>query len=149
MLNSFPQGSSDPDALIATFERETARYSDAAISEAARRFTRGDVPGVSKTFSPSVAEFVDEVRKCHSPSERFGITPSAHAQSFPALPPPHKRPPFMRLAEKARAEHAHLPVLFEDINFDQWRRLSAAREVPVGAVWVACLGTVFGPEIKH
>lgn len=63
MLNGFPQGSSDPDVLVASIERATADVSNEAISEAAQRFTSGIVTGQHKTFAPSVAEFCIEARR--------------------------------------------------------------------------------------
>jgi hypothetical protein len=76
MLNSFPQGSADPDVLIATFEKATAHVDNRAIAEAARRFTCGEVKTANPTFAPSVAEFVQECRRV--PIER------------PSLPKPER-----------------------------------------------------------
>jgi hypothetical protein len=76
MLNSFPQGSGDPDALIATFEKATAHIDNRAITEAARRFTVGEVKGANPSFAPSVAEFMQECRRV--PIER------------PSLPAPER-----------------------------------------------------------
>lgn len=47
---------------------------------------------------------------------------------------------------KALAEHSHLPVIAENVSYEDWRRMSAQRQVPVGAMWVASLGTVYGPK---
>lgn len=63
MLNSFPQGGSDPDVLLATLERSTSRLSDRAVAETARRFICGEVANRNPAFAPSVAEFVQEARR--------------------------------------------------------------------------------------
>lgn len=55
--------------------------------------------------------------------------------------------PFQVRQQKRLAENAHLPVLFEDVSFDKWRLMSAAKEIPVGAKWVA--GIVYGPGPKQ
>lgn len=108
------------------------------------RYVQGDVPEQSRTFVPSIAEFVQEARRQQE---------VAAMRKRPALPPPVYRsgpiPPFMMARQKLLAENAHLPALFEDINFDQFKRLSKERQIPVGAKWVAALGTVYGPKPKH
>lgn len=47
------------------------------------------------------------------------------------------------------AAHANRPVLFEAAGFDQFKKLSATRQIPTGAVWVAALGIIYGPEPKQ
>lgn len=54
--------------------------------------------------------------------------------------------PFEIAKNKKLSEYADRPVLFEDVNFDKWKQLSLHKQVPVGAFWVACLGTVYGPK---
>ena len=81
MLNSFPQGSADPDVLIATFEKATAHIGSAAISEAARRFTCGEVKGANLTFAPSVAEFVQECKRV--PTEHVRLPKPAPQRRMP------------------------------------------------------------------
>lgn len=56
--------------------------------------------------------------------------------------------PFEVLRNKKLAEYRDHPVLFTDIGFDEWKRLSREKRVPVGAVWVAALATVYGPLEK-
>jgi hypothetical protein len=51
--------------------------------------------------------------------------------------------------QKAYAANSHRPVLFTDISYDQWCKLSATKQIPAGASWVACLGIVYGPEPKQ
>lgn len=54
--------------------------------------------------------------------------------------------PFQVLKNKKLNEYRDHPVLHENVSHDEWRKLSRAKEVPVGAVWVACLQTVYGPK---
>lgn len=144
MLNAFPQGSSNPDLTMRTFEAALADCSDAAIVRSASRYTKGDVPQQSMKFAPTVPEFVQEVRKCQ---EVIDI------EARPRLPSPKyipgKMAPFQVAQQKTLAENAHLPVLFEDVNFETFKRLSAEKQIPVGARWVAALGIIYGPEPKQ
>lgn len=145
MLNSFPSGNNNPDLTLGTYESVLQGISPQAVTEAAQRFVMGDVSGQSKTFAPSVAEFVTEARKRQ---EYIDL------KARPRLPAPNyisrgKLAPFEIAKQKALTKYGHLPVLHENISFDQWKKLSAAREVPVGACWVACLATVFGPQNQN
>jgi hypothetical protein len=145
MLNAFPPTSDNYDLLLDTYEQQLAEVSTEAAERAVRRFLAGDVEGQSKRFAPTIAEFMTEARDCE---HYLGILNRAP----PSIALPKWRgdgqAPFEKLIDKTKASHAHLPVLHEDINFDQWRKLSASRAIPVGAVWVACLGTVYGPDPK-
>jgi hypothetical protein len=140
LLNSFPASNSNPDLTMGTYEAVLQGLSPQAVTEAAQRFTMGDVPGQSKTFAPSIAEFVAEARQRQ---EYLDI------KARPRLPAPRYFPgplaPFQIRQQKRLSENSHLPVLFENISFDQWKRMSAAKEVPVGAKWLASLGIVYGP----
>jgi hypothetical protein len=66
MLNAFPQGSGNPDLTLRTYEAVLRDVTPAAVIEAAQRFTGGDVPGQSKTFAPSTAEFTQEAKRIAS-----------------------------------------------------------------------------------
>ena len=145
MLNAFPQGSSNPDLTMKTYEAVLRDASSESIARAAGRFCAGNVKDQNLKFAPSVAEFSQEVQRC---------TEYLELQARPRLPPPPKYTPgplapFQIATEKARAAHAHLPILFEDISFDQFRKMSAMRQIPTGATWVAALGIIYGPEIKQ
>ncbi len=144
LLNSFPSSNSNPDLTMGTYEQVLQGISPQAVTEAAQRFTMGDVQGQSKTFAPSIAEFVAEARQRQEYVE---------LKKNPRLPPPRYFPgplaPFQIKQQKRLAENAHLPILFENISYDQFRKLSAAKEIPVGARWVASLGVVYGPEPKQ
>lgn len=124
-----------------TYEQALTGVGDAAVNEACMRFISGDVQGQSKTFAPSIAEFVQEAR---SRQEYIDI------KAKPRLPAPRYFPgplaPFQVRQQKRLAENAHLPVLFEGVNSDQWRKMSAAREIPAGSKWIASLGIVYGPD---
>jgi hypothetical protein len=114
---------------------------DSAIVAAAERFASGTVPEQSKKFAPSGPEFLDEVRK---QQEYIAL------RNRPRIAPPVYRSgplaPFQIAQQKKLSENSNRPVLFEDINFEQWKRMSAEKQVPVGAKWVAALGIVYGPQ---
>lgn len=63
MLNSFPQTSGNPDLTMQTYEAVLAGMTPQAVVEAAQRFTTGAVAGQNQSFAPSVAAFVQEVRR--------------------------------------------------------------------------------------
>jgi len=94
MLNSFPQGAQDYQALLKTYSKQLEGVSDAAIIETAERFTGGLVEGQNRTFAPSIAEFATEARRMHELLPYRGRA---------ALPPPkwepYREPP---RAEKVR-----------------------------------------------
>lgn len=56
--------------------------------------------------------------------------------------------PFEIKKQRLLAAHANRPVLFESAGYDQFKKLSATRQIPPGAVWVAALGIIYGPEPK-
>lgn len=127
-----------------TYEAALEGVSGQAIIEAAARFTKGEVAGQSRTFCPSLAEFVPEAK---TREELIKLA------SRPRLPPPvyTRGPlaPFQIAQQKKFAENSHLPVLFEDVNFEMWKRMSKDQQVPPGAKWVAALGIVYGPENRQ
>jgi len=143
MLNAYPMSNTNPDLTLETFEMATQGLSSQAVIEAAQRFVMGDVQGQSKTFAPTVAEFIQEAR---SRQEYIDI------KAKPRLPAPRYFPgplaPFQVRQQKRLSENSHLPVLFENVNSDQWRKMSMAREIPAGSKWVASLGIVYGPPAK-
>lgn len=57
--------------------------------------------------------------------------------------------PFEIRKSKALQANAHLPILHENVSYDEWKRMSAARLVPTGSKWVAATAIVYGPEPKH
>lgn len=144
MLNCFPQTAQNYELLLETLDRLLAGLSDQAIIEAANRYAAGDVQGQSKTFAPSGPEFVEEARRRQ---EYLSL------KARPRIEGPKYRPgplaPFEIAKHKALEANAHLPVLLEDVNYDRWRALSIAKQVPVGAKWVACLGIVYGPPLAQ
>lgn len=87
MLNSFPQGGGNPDVTMRTYEEALRDVTSQAIIEAAQRFTCGDVCSQSKTFAPSIAEFVQEARRIAQ------LLPYRGKQ---ALPPPTTDCTFLR-----------------------------------------------------
>lgn len=144
MLNCFPQTSQNYELLLESLGRLCAGATDQAIISAAERFASGDVKDQSKKFAPSAPEFVEEVRRRQ---EYIDL------QARPRIPAPVYRPgplaPFEIVRQKALAKHSHRPVLFEGINLDVFRKMSRDKQIPLGSVWVASLGIVYGPEPKH
>jgi hypothetical protein len=132
--------------LLDTYEQQLAGLSTEATERAARRYLAGDVPDQSMKFAPTVPEFVAEVRKCQSYLDSLALPRVTEARRDRVGP---RLAPFEIKIAKAKADHAHLPVISENVTYEQWRKMSAGREVPVGAVWVACLATVYGPEPKQ
>lgn len=55
-------------------------------------------------------------------------------------------PEFIVRMRQAAAKFSGHPVIAENVTYDEWRRLSASRQVPAGAVWSAALATIFGPK---
>lgn len=144
MLNCFPQTSQNYDLLFETLGRLCESQTDQAIIRAAECFAAGDVPEQSMKFAPSGPEFVAEARKQQEYLE---------IKARPRLPAPTYRPgplaPFQIRQQRILAENSHLPVLFEDVSFDVWKKLSAGKQIPAGAKWCAALGIVYGPAPKQ
>ena len=154
MLNLFPQTNQDYQVLLLTLEKLLVGQSDEAIIRAAEKFSAGDVKDQSKTFAPSGPEFIAEVKFCQE------ILDLKARLALPApQPPPPNRPyrrneapvisPFEVSKQKAWGETGNLPILHENVCFDQWIKMSRRQEVPVGAKWIARLGIIVGPEPKR
>jgi len=143
MLNSFPQGTGNPDLTMGTYEAVLKDISSQAVIEAAQRFTMGEVHGQSKTFAPSVAEFVTEARQRQ---EYIDL------KAKPRLPAPRYSPgslaPFQVRQEKRRAEYADRPVIEANVPLDRFVALSRAKQLPTDAIWVSSLG-ILGPAPKQ
>lgn len=143
MLNEFPNTNQDYQVRLLTLDKLLEGLSDYAIIEAAQRFAAGDVPGQSKTFAPTGPDFVAETR---TRQEYIDL------KAKPRLPAPKYFPgplaPFQVRQQKRFAENSHLPLLFEGISFDQFRKMSAAKEIPVGAKWTSA-GIIYGPDPKQ
>lgn len=72
-----------------TYDEDTTGISDQAICEAAGRFRRGLVVGQSKTFAPSIAEFITEARRIDD------LIPYRNRVALPA-PEPQRASPTTR-----------------------------------------------------
>lgn len=144
MLNCFPQTNQNYELLLASLDKLCAGMADQAIIEASERFAAGDVSDQSKKFAPSAPEFVEEVRRRQEYLE-LKARPRISSPAYTRGP----LAPFEIKRQKALNTYSHLPVLLEGIGYDDWRRLSHQKQVPVGAIWVAALGIVYGPESKH
>jgi hypothetical protein len=126
--------------LLLTYEQALTGVGDAAVDQACRRFISGDVPGQSKTFAPSIAEFVTEARQRQ---EYIDL------KARPRLPAPRYFPgplaPFQVRQEKRRAENADRPVIEANVPLDRFVALSRAKQLPTDAIWVATMG-ILGPK---
>jgi len=141
MWNGFKPTSQDYRLLLATLAKQCSGLSDQAVIDAADRYGAGDVKDQSKEFAPTVPQFLDEVRR----RQEF-----IELKARPRIAPPKYVPgplaPFEIARQKAFTTYSHLPVLLENISYDEWRRLSTTKQVPTGAIWVAALGIVYGPQ---
>lgn len=124
----------------ATYKLVLQGLSSQAVIEAAQRFVMGDVQGQSKTFAPSIAEFVAEARQRQ---EYIDI------KALPRLPPPsfyhHTGSPFYVRQEKIRTKYRECAILAENIGLDEYRKRCMANEFAEGHAWIAAVATVFGP----
>lgn len=140
MLNAFPQ-TGDIAALLLTYDEDLTGISDLAIIETAQKYRRNGITRRDNSFAPSIPQFKESAEEQEKLIE---------ARNRPRIEAPKHyfgtgRTPFERNRDRALAANEHLPVLFTDIGYDQWCKLSKAKEIPVGAKWVACLGIVYGP----
>lgn len=141
MLNGFPQTTENYRLLLDSYMQLLTDLSNEAVVRAVRRFLAGDVPDQHMTFAPSVPEFVREAKNC----EQYLLALSSPKR--PALEYARgELAPFQRRLNKCRAENAHLPVLHENVTYEQFKTFSASKQIPIGAKWVASLGVIFGPE---
>ncbi|TGR82327.1 hypothetical protein EN866_34855 [Mesorhizobium sp. M2D.F.Ca.ET.223.01.1.1] len=144
MLNSFRQTSADPDVLIRTFGSVLDGQSPAIIIETAKRYSSGEVEGASDQFAPTPAEFAKEVRRRAELKADIGRQRSLPAPRY--FPGPLA--PFQIRQEKRRAENADRPVIEAHAPLDRFIALSRSKQLPVGAIWVACMG-ILGPKPKQ
>lgn len=144
MINGFPQSAADIRALLLTYDQALSGVSDPAISDAVTKFICGDVQGQSKTFAPSVAEFVQEARKRQEIIDTL-------ARPRLSAPVYHRGPlaPFEIARQKALTKFQDCPILHENIGHIEFMAMSKARQIPVGAVWSAMLGTIFAHAPKE
>jgi len=144
MLNCFPQTNQNYELLLASLDKLCAGMAEQAIIEAAERYAAGDVADQSKKFAPSVPEFIEEVRR----RQEF-----IELRNRPRIEAPKYRPgklaPFEVKRQKALGTYGHLPIIAENVSNDEWRKMSQMKQVPVGAIWVAALATIYGPEPKQ
>lgn len=126
---------------MSAYELAVAGLSSQAITEAAQRFISGVVEGQSIDFAPAAPRFALEARQRQ---EYIDL------KAKPRIPVyrHHTGAPFYMRQEKTRTKYMDHRIIAENVGYDQWCRLSRGKEVPVGAIWVASLGTVFAPLEK-
>lgn len=141
MLNAFPQTRQDPELLLATLFQLCASMTTGAITKAAERFACGEVQNQSMRFAPSGPEFMAEVRACEE---------MLSSQARTRLPRPEyirgALAPYEVLRQQAWTRYQGWEILFEDVSHSRWLDMSKTGKLPVGAIWVAALGVVFGPQ---
>lgn len=133
-----PPGS-DPDDATFGYVNCLKGLPIAAIEAGILRFLRGECQDVSPKFCPYPPELA---RICRTTV----YAPMPRRDEARGYVPAVQRVPFMERIERKKREFAHRAVLFEHLNYDQFRHLSRAGQIPVGGQWVASLGTVYGPE---
>jgi len=119
-----------------------------AIEKGVREFIAGKVdrPARSRGKLPTVEELATQARvhvqeeAQRQAQQRRKREPEERRRTGPA--------PFEIRMEQDGQEFAGRAVLFNDVNYDKWRALSASKQVPVGGQWCPSLGTVFGPPVK-
>lgn len=57
-----------------------------------------------------------------------------------------KPPEAISRQNRSAAKFRGHPIIAQGVNYEEWRRLSASRQVPAGAIWSAALATIFGPK---
>ena len=144
MLNGFGRPNQDFEVFLLTLDRLCAGLSDQAIIETADRFGRGDVKDQSKDYPPSSARFIEEARL-----RQEYLDLKARPRLAPPTYPRGPLAPFEIARQKALARHSNRPVLMENIGLDEFKRLCAAKQLPLGSIFACTLGIVYGAENKH
>ncbi|RUU79998.1 hypothetical protein [Mesorhizobium sp. M7A.F.Ca.MR.362.00.0.0] len=129
---------------MGTYEAVLQGLSPQAVTEAAQRFTMGDVQAQSKTFAPAIAEFVTEARKRQDIIDTLARKPKqlVHYRND------HLRP-FEILRQKALTKFQDCPVLHEKIGHPEFMAMSKMGQIPAGGGWCAETGTVYGPPFEQ
>ena len=142
MLESFPQTSGNPDLTVSAYELAVHGLSSQAIIEACQRFISGLVEGQGIDFAPAAPRFAQEARKRQEYIDLKGRPRLASPAAYTGTPW-HIR------QEKARTKYRECPIIKENVSFDEFKKISAARQIPVGGAWVASLATIFGPPAEQ
>ncbi len=143
MLNAFPQSqATDMELVVRTYVAVVAEFSEETILKTASRYTSGAVPGHEGRFAPTTAEFCIEARKV---AETLATLARRKMQSLPPRSAERDLPPFMVLRNKLLKEFEGREVLVTDMTHAQFIERCRRREFPVGATYIAALGTLFGP----
>lgn len=131
------------DAQVRAYMMGLDKMPGWAVEAAVHDFTSGNVERPARRIGvlPTVEELAKEGRR-HIEAE----AQRHHLRSLSR--PPAERVPFMERVERKRRQFEHRAILFENVNYDEFRRLSRSGQVPVGGQWVVSLGTVYGPEPK-
>jgi hypothetical protein len=128
-----------------TYEQALTAVGSQAIEETVSRFIAGDVEGQSRTFAPSIAEFIQEAR---SRQEIIDLLSRPRLAARGYVQAGHLRP-FEILRQKALTKFQDCPVLHENISHAEFMALSKAHQIPVGAVWSAATCNVYGGQAEQ
>ncbi|TGR83028.1 hypothetical protein EN866_34430 [Mesorhizobium sp. M2D.F.Ca.ET.223.01.1.1] len=138
MLESFPQTSGNPDLTVSAYELAVRDVSSQAIIETCQRFISGRVEEQSMDFAPAPPRFGQEARRRQEDLSRKRSLPAPRYFPGPLAP-------FQIRQEKRRAEYADRQVIEANAPLDRFIALSRSKQLPVGAIWVACMG-ILGPK---
>jgi hypothetical protein len=143
MWNVFPQSNAkDLKAALSTYRQqlETDGISDRAAQEACKNFQAGTVEGQGFTFAPSMPEFMREARRIQD------VLPLRDINRIAAPIEPYRSTgpaPFQIKQQQALDRFRGRDILHKNVSFDEFKHMSKAGELPVGATWSAALGTVY------
>jgi hypothetical protein len=112
---------------MGTYEAVLQDVTSQAIIEAAQRFTAGDVPEQSRTFAPSVAEFVQQARR---QEEHISI------RDTPRLPAPRGYVPAADIPGAQHRMRLKMPMWRYAYAHGRMDELAAANEAGFGAMVV-------------
>jgi len=119
---------------------EERDISDRAIQEACSRFMAGEVGARDTTFAPSIAEFIIEAKRIQEALplrdvKRIAAPIEPYRSTGPA--------PFQIAKQRAIDRFLGRNILHKDVSFDEFKHMSKAGELPVGATWSAALGNIY------
>lgn len=120
-----------------TYDQALTGVPDQAISDAAVRFIKGDVPEQSRTFAPSIAEFVQQARF------QVSLLPERNSS---LLPSGQKKGRFRYTTPKSK-------IIERRITWEYGRQLVDNGVHPRGSIWLPGdvldhpeIGDMFAPD---
>lgn len=144
LFRSFPANGKVDRDTIQDYCETAAKFQTSVAIDVVSRFCDGDVEGQSRTFVPSIPDFVHEARRLAEIRQYRALPPVPrptryHAQTVAELP--------CIIRHKQRVEQlSHRDVLYKDANLDRYVSLSRARGLPEGATWYWGTQCIYGPD---